>query len=130
MAVDSISRSNGKAYETTDVNMQNDKINDNDFKTSSSDESKNPSKREAPVDNVAIPQAQNSELQKAISEFKKKINPNTIAEFGIHEPTKRITIKIVDKDTDKVIKEYPPEKTLEMIAKVWELAGIMVDEKL
>jgi flagellar protein FlaG len=28
-----------------------------------------------------------------------------------------------------VIKELPPEKTLDMIAKVWELAGLMVDEK-
>ena len=28
------------------------------------------------------------------------------------------------------IKEYPPEETLDMIAKVWEIAGILVDEKL
>ena len=39
------------------------------------------------------------------------------------------TIKIIDKDTKKVLKEIPPEKTLDMIAKVWELAGLMVDEK-
>ena len=25
---------------------------------------------------------------------------------------------------------YPPEETLDMIAKVWEIAGILVDEKL
>ena len=35
----------------------------------------------------------------------------------------------VEKPTKEVIKEYPPEKTLDMIAKVWEMAGIMVDEK-
>ncbi|MBE5874939.1 MAG: flagellar protein FlaG, partial [Lachnospiraceae bacterium] len=40
-----------------------------------------------------------------------------------------VTIKIVDRTTKEVIKELPPEKTLDMIAKVWELAGIMVDEK-
>jgi flagellar protein FlaG len=39
-------------------------------------------------------------------------------------------IKIVDKDTKEVLKEYPPEKTLDMIAKVWEVAGLLVDEKL
>ena len=39
-------------------------------------------------------------------------------------------IKIIDKDTKKVIREYPPEKTLDMIAKVWEMAGLMVDEKM
>ena len=38
-------------------------------------------------------------------------------------------MKIVDKDTKKVIRELPPEKTLDMIAKAWELAGILVDEK-
>ena len=51
------------------------------------------------------------------------------AVFCIHEATNRITIKIIDKDTKKVIKELPPEKTLDMIAKVWEMAGILVDEK-
>ena len=50
-------------------------------------------------------------------------------QFGIHEETNRITVKIVDKETKKVIKEVPAEKTLDMIAKAWELAGILVDEK-
>ena len=55
---------------------------------------------------------------------------NSEAVFGIHEATNRVTIKIVDKDTKKVLKEYPPEKTLDMIAKVWEMAGLLVDQKL
>ena len=38
-------------------------------------------------------------------------------------------IKMVDKETRKVIKEFPAEETLDLIAKAWELAGIMVDEK-
>ena len=46
-----------------------------------------------------------------------------------NEPTNRITIKIKDKDTDEVIKEIPSEKALEMLAKAWELAGIIVDER-
>ena len=33
------------------------------------------------------------------------------------------------KESKEVIKEFPPEKTLDMIAKVWEMAGLMVDEK-
>ena len=31
--------------------------------------------------------------------------------------------------TKEVKKEYPAEKTLDMIQKVWEMAGLMVDEK-
>ena len=58
-----------------------------------------------------------------------KSNPNSIVQFGVHEATNRMTIKILDKESRKVIKEFPAEKTLDLIAKAWELAGIMVDEK-
>lgn len=71
---------------------------------------------------------QNAQIKKAIDDINKKA-VNSEAIFGIHEATNRVTIKIVDKDTKKVIKELPPEKTLDMIAKVWEMAGLMVDEK-
>ena len=70
----------------------------------------------------------NAHIKKAIVYINKKAM-NQEAIFGIHEATNRVTIKIVDKDTKKVIKELPPEKTLDMIAKVWEMAGLMVDEK-
>lgn len=68
----------------------------------------------------------------AIKKAAEEINRNTKnseAVFGIHDGTNRITIKIIDKETKELIKEYPPEKTLDMIAKVWEMAGLMVDEK-
>lgn len=70
----------------------------------------------------------NEQLKKAVEEINKKAN-NSEAVFGVHEDTNRITIKIVDKQSKEVIKEFPPEKTLDMIAKVWEMAGLMVDEK-
>ena len=71
----------------------------------------------------------NEKVRKAISEMTKNVKSNAEAVFGIHDKTNRVTIKMVDKDTKKVIKEFPPEETLDMIAKVWEIAGIMVDEK-
>ncbi len=72
---------------------------------------------------------ENEKIHKAVAEMSKKMTSNTEAIFGIHDETNRVTIKLVDKDTKKVIREIPPEKTLDMIAKVWELAGILVDEK-
>lgn len=68
------------------------------------------------------------QVKKAIDTINKNANNSTI-QFGVHEATNRITIKIVDKDTQKVIREVPAEKTLDMIAKAWEMAGILVDEK-
>lgn len=73
-------------------------------------------------------QPTNEQIKKAVEQMNKNMF-NSEAVFGIHEGTNRVTIKIVDKDTKEVIKELPPEKTLDMIAKVWEMAGILVDER-
>ena len=64
--------------------------------------------------------SENSQIRKAVDEINKKAH-NSEAVFGIHDATNRVTIKIVDKDT---------KKTLDMIAKVWEMAGLLVDKKL
>lgn len=73
-------------------------------------------------------QANNDKIRKAVEALNKKL-ANSEAVFGIHEDTNRVTIKIVDKNTKEVIKELPPEKTLDMIARVWEMAGILIDER-
>ena len=73
-------------------------------------------------------QPSNEQIRKAVESLNKKME-HSEAIFGIHDETNRVTIKIVDKDTKEVIKELPPERTLDMIAKVWEMAGILVDEK-
>lgn len=72
---------------------------------------------------------QGTQLKKAVNDLNKQMK-NSEAIFGIHDKTNRVTIKIIDKTTKEVIKEYPLEETLDMIAKVWEIAGILVDEKL
>ena len=72
---------------------------------------------------------QGTQLKKAVNDLNKQMK-NSEAICGIHDKTNRVTIKIIDKTTKEVIKEYPPEETLDMIAKVWEIAGILVDEKL
>ncbi len=50
-------------------------------------------------------------------------------EYSIHEATKQIMVKVIDKETDEVIREIPPEKILSMVAKMWEIAGLIIDER-
>ena len=61
----------------------------------------------------------------------KNANPmhKTRLSFQYHDDTNRISITVTDSDTDEVIREIPPEKALDMIAKAWEMAGLLVDEK-
>ena len=73
-------------------------------------------------------EATNEQIRKAVEDVNKKMTNSEVL-FGIHEGTNRLTIKVVDKTTKETIKEFPPEKTLDMIAKLWEVAGLMVDER-
>lgn len=50
-------------------------------------------------------------------------------EFSIHEGTKEIMVKVINTADDSVIREIPSEKVLDMVAHMWEIAGILVDEK-
>jgi flagellar protein FlaG len=54
---------------------------------------------------------------------------STSLEFAVHDQTKQIMVKVLDKDTGEIIREIPPEKTLDFVAKLWEMAGILVDER-
>lgn len=53
----------------------------------------------------------------------------TSVRFKYHENLNRVSIKIVDDTTDEVIKEIPPEETLEMVEKMLAQAGLIVDER-
>lgn len=68
-------------------------------------------------------------IRKSLDDYSSRMG-NYEAKFGMHEATNRVMIKLVNKDTKEVIKELPPEKTLDMIAKCLEQAGILVDEKV
>ena len=50
-------------------------------------------------------------------------------EFRIHEGTNRIMVKLVDNETNETIKEIPPEKILDLVASIWDLVGVLVDER-
>lgn len=81
------------------------------------------------ADQISMPdKASDSSLKNAVEQINRN-SSDMEAIFGYHEGTHRVTIKIVDKDTKEVKREFPAEKTLDMIQKVWEMAGLMVDEK-
>ena len=69
-----------------------------------------------------------STIDSAISKMNAEMAKTRCA-YAYDEDTKRITIKVYDDETDELIREVPPEKSLEVLKKVWEMAGIMIDEK-
>lgn len=135
MAIEAISnpkmtyQGSASAAEVTPVNAEKIVVNSSASSTGAEENAEeNLQARMVGGDEAAAVTLGTDAMKKAVEEINKNAK-NSEAIFGVHEATNRITIKIVDKDTKKVIREYPPEKTLDMIAKVWEMAGLMVDEK-
>jgi flagellar protein FlaG len=50
-------------------------------------------------------------------------------DFKIDEATNRIMIKVIDTETNKVVKEIPPEQLVRLAAKIQEMVGLLVDEE-
>ncbi|AJE52140.1 flagellar protein FlaG [Paenibacillus polymyxa] len=79
---------------------------------------------------VAIPLGE-EQLIRAIDRAVKALQgPTTTLEMSVHEKTHQILVKVLNKDTGELIREIPPEKTLDLVAKMMEIAGILIDEKV
>jgi uncharacterized FlaG/YvyC family protein len=77
---------------------------------------------------------EDAEFQKTMDESIKQANTSLAnydrqIEREIHSVTKVVMYKIRDTKTNEVIAEYPPKKIQDMIAKMWELAGLFIDQK-
>ena len=74
-------------------------------------------------------EATDEKIRKAVEQLNSNLG-KAECRYSFHDQTNRVMIRLVDKETEEVIKEFPAEDTLNMIANAWELAGLLVDEKL
>jgi len=70
------------------------------------------------------------EIHKSVDKLNKFMEDEDIhAEYEVHDKLNQIMIKIVDNKTKDVVLEIPPKKILDMVAKMCEMVGILVDKK-
>lgn len=67
------------------------------------------------------------ELEKAIQAIQ---GPQKSLEISMHDKTHAIMIKVLNKETGDVIREVPSEKILDVVAKMMEFSGILVDKRV
>jgi flagellar protein FlaG len=75
------------------------------------------------------------ELEKEVKKSVKDVNEivNQVKEglsFQIHEDTEELMVQVIDVNTEEVIKELPPEEMLDLKARIHEMVGILIDEKV
>lgn len=77
-------------------------------------------------------QSENSEkkVKDAVSKINKFLEgESTHLQYEKHEVLNQMIIKVVDNNTNQVINEIPLRKILDMVAKMCEMAGVLVDKK-
>lgn len=78
-------------------------------------------------DLLGLLEEKTGQLNRAMEIFKKRLR------FEVHEETERIMVKILEKkenNTHEVIKEIPPERVLDMMARLEEMIGLLIDERI
>ncbi|MCO1601321.1 flagellar protein FlaG [Desulfosporosinus nitroreducens] len=64
----------------------------------------------------------------AMNKFIKAMDTNI--QFKLHEGTNQLMVQVVDQDSDKVLKEFPPSEFLDTIAAIRDYVGILLDKKI
>ncbi|KHD38351.1 flagellin [Clostridium acetobutylicum] len=81
------------------------------------------------VENIEIKnEKETKNTGKDIDKLLKK--DNTHVEYSVHKVFGDLIIKIVDNDTKKVVEEIPPEKILDMVAKLCQADGVLLDKRV
>ncbi len=69
-------------------------------------------------------ESQAKALEKTFLAFNRRV------ELSVNDTINQVIIKVVDAETDKVIKEIPAEEIQHLIARIKETIGLLVDEKI
>jgi flagellar protein FlaG len=69
-------------------------------------------------------EAQAKALERTFLAFNRRVK------LSVNDEINQVIIKVVDGDTDKVIKEIPPEEIQHLIARIKETIGLLVDQKI
>lgn len=65
------------------------------------------------------------QMAQQLQEFMGEMNRSL--QFQVDEDSGRDVIKVLDKDTGDIIKQYPSEEVLNLVSKLSETAGLLID---
>jgi len=50
--------------------------------------------------------------------------------FDLHKESDQIMVRVIDQDTEDVLKEMPPQRVIELLNSLTDIAGLLVDQKV
>ncbi|WP_158211709.1 flagellar protein FlaG [Alkalihalobacterium alkalinitrilicum] len=113
------------SFNTTDQGSKDKTINENSQGKTASEKIKEG------VEKTKDHHFTKEEIDEQIENMNKFLELNsTSLKFQVHEKLDRISVQIVNKDTDEVIREVPPQELLDMVATMLEHVGLIIDQKI
>lgn len=121
---------NAKWGENMDIggNIKNDFIDLNSFYKNA--ENVKVSKPGEKNDSLSDKKDTEKQVENAVNKINKFLEGNgTHLQYEKHDVFNEMIIKVIDNKTNTVLNEIPSKKILDMVAKMCEMAGILVDKK-
>lgn len=71
------------------------------------------------------------DLEESIEDINKAVEAlHKDLRFQVHEKSKRLMVEVIDLVRNEVIKEIPPRQLLDMLGRIREMVGLIIDEKI
>ncbi len=70
------------------------------------------------------------QMRDIVDKINSRLTTNTEVSLTFHSKSNRLNIKIIDKDTKKIVKEWPSEKSLDFLAKLIDKEAVVLDKRL
>jgi flagellar protein FlaG len=70
-----------------------------------------------------------ADLAKAVSDLQQiSVTFNTRLSFSLNEKLDQVVVKVIDNDTDKIVREIPPSELQHVYERIREVIGLLFDE--
>lgn len=70
-----------------------------------------------------------TEIEDTFATDEQKVRKRALS-FHIHSDLGRVYVKVVDSDTEEVVREVPPEQLLNLVASMMKSAGLIIDRQV
>ncbi|MPM26030.1 hypothetical protein SDC9_72531 [bioreactor metagenome] len=106
------------------------RVNTVDFSMNNTNTFKEDIKKFTVNENTTEREITQKEVEKSVEKLNKFLEDEKVhVEYEVHDKFNQLMIKIIDDDTKEVLQELPPRKIIDMVAKMCEMVGILMDKK-
>lgn len=91
-------------------------------------ENKSENSEQKSANNSEITEEAASQITKLVNEM--LANMNLSIKFALHEKSGKMMVNLINQENQRVVREYPSKEFLDMMAKISQQIGLIIDKKV